>query len=222
MFQNSNLHTERFKMNSPPTETPAVPFDPATLTAMHSTLVGVLPPRPGASEAEKTAQREGALAFFAALLPRDAVQAMLAAHIVASHYAAMECFRRAACEVLSLDMHLRMVAKAVALCRMIEREMNDLARRQGIPARRPVTRPAAVPAALAQPAPEAVRASTPAQPPVVENRHERHRRERAERHLAAAARRAGLGKDAVVNAMQERLVAEVTARAAASPVVAAA
>jgi hypothetical protein len=67
-----------------------------------------------------------------------------------------------------------------------------------------------------------MRPSTPAQPPVVENRHEPHRRERAERHLAAAARRAGLGAGAVVNAMQKQLVAEVAARVAASAVVAAA
>jgi hypothetical protein len=53
------------------------------------------------------------------------------------------------------------------------------------------------------------------QPPAAEGRHERRRRERAERHLAAA-QRAGLGTGAPHNAMQQRLLAEVAARAAAS------
>jgi hypothetical protein len=39
------------------------------------------------------------LAFLAALRPGDPVQAMLAVHTVASHYAGMECFRSAAREV---------------------------------------------------------------------------------------------------------------------------
>jgi hypothetical protein len=96
------------------------------------------------------------LAFLAALRPGDPVQAMLAVHIAASHYAAMNCFRSAARGVLSVDLHLRTIGRAVALCRMIERSMRDLADRQGIPARRPVPRPvvvrlAAVPAASTQP-----------------------------------------------------------------------
>jgi hypothetical protein len=104
--------------------------------------------------------------------------------------------------------------------------MRDLARRQGGLGVRPVAWPASVqpvpePAARAQPAPEAVRASTPPQPPVAEGRHERRRRERAERHLAAAAQRAGLGSGAADIATQQRLVAEVAARAAASAVAAA-
>ena len=140
-------------MTPPATETPPLPLDLATLAAMRSTIVDALPPRQGATEAETTAQREGAFAFFAALLPRDPIQAMLAVHIVASHYGAMECFRRAARDDLSVDMHARILAKAVALCRRIEKDMNDLARRQGIPALRPAARLASVPAAQARPAP---------------------------------------------------------------------
>jgi hypothetical protein len=203
-------------MTSPATETPPLPLDPATLTAMRSAIIDALPPRPGATEGENTAQREGAFAFFAALLPRDPIQAMLAVHIVASHYGAMECFRRAARDDLSIDMHARILAKAVALCRRIEKDMNDLARRQGIPVPRPVARTASVPAAQAHPVPEVAQPATPAQPPVPENRQARRQRERAERHAAAAARRAGLGNGAVHAAMQQLLAAEVAARAAAA------
>jgi hypothetical protein len=45
-------------------------------------------------------------------------------------------------------------------------------------------------------------------------RHERRRQERAERHFAAAAKRAGLAPDAISNAMQQRQRAEAAARAA--------
>jgi hypothetical protein len=189
---------------------------------MQSAVIDGLPPRPDATEAEKAAQREGAVAFLAALFPRNAVEATLAAGIVAAHDAAMDCFRRAARDDLTVDLHLRTVGKAIALCRLIDAAMRDLARRQGNSAVQPVARPASVPAARAQPAPEAARAITPPQPPAAEARHERPRRERAERHLAAAAQRAGLGTGAADNAMQQRLLAKVAARAAASAVAVAA
>jgi hypothetical protein len=209
-------------MNAPPNQTtPSDPLDPATLAAMQSATVNAVPPRPGASDADKAAQREGALAFLAALRPSDPVQAMLAVHIIASHYAAMEYFRRAARDELSIDLHLRIVGKAVALCRMIERAMRELAQRQGVPvlrrvAARPTAVPASAPAADAQPAPDAAPASMPAQPPVGENRHARRQRERAEQRLVAAGRRAGFGAGVIEKAMQDRLLAEVAARSAAA------
>ena len=73
-------------MNPPTTQTPTLPLDPATLAAMHSTTFDALPPRPGASDAQKAAQRDGAVAFLAALLPRDPVQVMLAALDVSSDH----------------------------------------------------------------------------------------------------------------------------------------
>ena len=139
----------------------------------------------------------------------------------------MEYFRRAAREDMSLDMHLRIVGKAVALCRIIARAMDDLARRQGIPALRAAARPVSISAVRVQsapeaartpPAPEAARVAAPVQPPVAKNRHERRARKQAVRHFATAARRVGLGASAVVDALQERLLAEVAARAAAPAV----
>jgi len=209
-------------MNPPPTQTPTPSLDPATLAAMHSATLGALP-RPGATDAEKADQRDGALAFLAALAPRDPVQAMLAARVVGAHFMAMEYFRRAARDELPIEVNLRTVGKAVALCRLIERTMRDLAQRQGIPVLRPATaRPASLPAARPLPAPEAAQASTPSQPPAPEGRHERRRRERAERHLAAAQHRVARDTTVPDNAMHQRLRAEVAALAAASASAAAA
>jgi hypothetical protein len=205
-------------MNTPPTQTPTLPLDPATLTGMQCAIIDALPPRPDASPAQKAAQRDGALAFLAALLPRNPLEARLATGIVVAHYAAMDCFRHAARDDLTLDLHLRTVGKAIALCRMIDVSMRDLARRQGGLAVPPAARPASapsVPAARAQPAPDPAQPIPPPQPPIAEGRHERRRRERAERHLAAAAQRAGRGSGPVDIATQQRLLAELTACAAA-------
>jgi len=218
-------------MTATSVDLPPLALGPAILAAMQCAILDALPPRPDASEAQKAAQREGALDFLAALHPRNPVEATIAAGIVVAHYAAMECFRRAARGDLSVDLHLRTMGKAIALCRMIDRGMRDLARRQGSLGVQPAARPAAVrPASVqpvpvlgahAQPAPEAARASKLPQPPVAEGRHERRRRERAERHLAAAAQRVGRGSGAADSAMQQRLLAELAARAAAPAVVAA-
>jgi hypothetical protein len=205
-------------MNTPPTQTPTLPLDPATLAATQCAIIDALPPRPDASPAQKAAQRDGALASLAALLPRNPVEARLATGIVVAHYAAMDCFRRAARDDLTLDLHLRTVGKAIALCRMIDVSMRDLTRRQGGLALQPPARPASAqpaPAAGAQPAPDAAQPTPPPQPPTAEGRHERRRRERAERHLAAAAQRAGRGSGPVDIAAQHRLVAEIAAGATA-------
>ena len=129
-------------MNPPPTETPALL--PASLAAMQSAVLDGLPPRADASEAQKAAQREGALAFLAALLPRNPVEATIATGIVVAYYAALDCFRRAVRGDLTVDLHLRTVGKAIALCRMFNVGMRDLARRQGGVAVQPVARPASV------------------------------------------------------------------------------
>ena len=152
-------------MNTPPTQTPTLALDPATLTATQCAIIDALPPRPDASPAQKAAQRDGALAFLAALLPRNPVEARLATGIVVAHYAAMDCFRRAARDDLTVDLHLRTVGKAIALCRMIDVSMRDLARRQGGLAVQPAARPAS---AQPVPVPAARRATgarrSPAEP----------------------------------------------------------
>lgn len=194
------------------------PIDPAILDAMRSATLDALPPHPNASAAETAALRESAFAFLAALHPADLMQATLATRIVATHYAAMACFRRAAREDLPIALHLRVMGKAVALCRLMDGTMRELDRCQGRlvphPAARPTVPRASGPTARAQPAPEAAPASMPQPPPVVEGRHARRVRERAERRLAALVQRPGVGANAVANAMRERLYAEVEAHAA--------
>ena len=111
---------------------------------MQCAILDALPPHPGASEGEKAAQRDGALEFLAALHPRNPVEATIASGIVIAYYAALECFRRAARGDLTVDLHLRTVGKAIALCRMFNVGMRDLARRQGGVAVQPVARPASV------------------------------------------------------------------------------
>ena len=54
-------------------------------------------------------------AVLAALQPRDAIEAALAARAVVAHHAAMECFRRAALAEVSDLLMGRLFAKAMAL-----------------------------------------------------------------------------------------------------------
>ena len=205
--------------------TPTLPLDPVIFATFQRGTLDALPPRPGASAAETEEQRAGALSFLAALRPRDLMEASLATRIVASHYAAMDCFHRAARDNLPVVLHTRVVGKAVALCRLMDLALRELIRRQGGQEVRPVVKPlgqtAAVRAAGSAPAAEIALAAVPASLAVPEGRHERRRRERAERHLAAAMRRTGGASDATAKAMQERLVAEAAARAAAPAVAAA-
>jgi hypothetical protein len=203
---------EHAAMTPSPTQIPTL--DPAVITALLSATTDGLPLRPGASEADKANQRAGALAFLAALRPRDLLEVTLATRIVSLHYAAMECLRRAARDSLPPDLHLRTIGKAVALFRMMDGTLHELQQCQAGRVGQPAVLPAVRAAPQPQAAPEVVRASTPVQPPVKEGRHERRHRERAERHLASTVEAAGLPKGALENAMQQRARAEVTARAA--------
>ena len=109
----------------------------------------------------------------------------------------------------------------MALARMMDATAFELRDLQAGPARRatalPATAPAlpvAVPAPDAEPAHEAAEARTPPRP-VVEGRHARRVRERAERH-AARAMAAGQGAGGPGDEIRKRLLAEVAAGAAAS------
>jgi hypothetical protein len=210
---------ERHTMTQQPPQIQPPTLDPATLTAVQRATIGALPSDAGATTVEADAQRAGALALLAALHPRDLVEATLATRIVAAHYAAMECFRRAAQDTLPAALHPRIVGKAVALCGLMDTTMRTLTQRQGGEARplarRAAALPRSAPATCAQPSPETSPVASSAQPPVAEGRHERRRREWAERRLAAAMQRAGRAPDATEIAMRERQAAEAAARAAA-------
>ncbi len=68
-------------------QAPPLALDPATRSNLLQTIVDTTPYIPNASEVERAVQRGGAFALVAALNPRDAVQAMLVAQIVAAHHA---------------------------------------------------------------------------------------------------------------------------------------
>jgi hypothetical protein len=163
---------EHHTMTQQPPQIQPPTLDPATLTAVQRATIGALPSDAGATTVEADAQRAGALALLAALHPRDLVEATLATRIVAAHYAAMECFRRAAQDTLPAALHPRIVGKAVALCGLMDTTMRTLTQRQGGEARplarRAAALPRSAPATCAQPSPETSPVASSAQPPVAE------------------------------------------------------
>jgi hypothetical protein len=215
-------------MTQSATQPQPLALDPVTHAAMLCTTMDALPFHPRATAEQKAAMCEAARIAIGRLRPRDPLEAMLAARIVAFHAHIMDDLQKAAQADLPPTLQLRFEGRAMALARMMDATVFELRDRQTVPARRaeplPATAPAlpmtvpalpaAVPAPDAEPAPEAALASTPPQP-VVEGRHARRRRERAERH-AARAKPAGLAAGGPGHGMHERLVAEVAARAAAS------
>jgi hypothetical protein len=236
MFLITNLRNT--KMNAQPTQTPALPLDPDTLATLLRTTADALPHHLGTSAEETATLRNAVSIAIARLRPRDPMEALLAARIIAMHYHIMEDLYRAAQPDLAPGLQLRFQARAHALGKLVDAMLFDLRDRQTAPVLwpgallqasvpEPRAQPAPVPAPRAQPAPEAARASTPPQPPPAEGRHERRRRERAERHAAAAraparqgaavaALPAGVAPVGSENAMYQLLAAEVAARVAAS------
>jgi hypothetical protein len=141
-----------------PIQTSAEPLtlDPATFNTMLRSTIEALPHHPHAT-AEARAERCDA-AFFAisALRPRDPLEAMLAARIVALHYHAM--YNLACCLEPNMpsDLQLRCQARGESLGRQSDKMRAEyLHNQQTNPARRPAGLPAS--AAVApepQPAPQ--------------------------------------------------------------------
>jgi len=138
---------------------PPLALDPATRSTLLQTIVDCLPHIPNASEAERTAQREAAFALVERLAPTDPVEAMIAAQVVAAHYACVNAYRYAARSDLPYDLHLRYQAKAGSLSRLTTAKRRELLRHQ---AAQP-TLPAAIGAARAAQA-QATAPSVPARP----------------------------------------------------------
>jgi hypothetical protein len=210
-----DIHPTKDPQMTPPlTQTPALALDPDTLAALLRTTVDALPLHPSASAEEATTQRHAAFIAITTLRPRDPMEAFLAARIVAVHYHVMENLRCATQPDLPAALQLRFQGRAIALSKLMDATLFELRDRQTATLRPPAALPASLPAPRAQPAPEAARASTPPQSPA-EGRHERRHRERAERHFAAAAARAPAGVVPVGpdQALHQRLLAEVAARA---------
>ena len=157
-----------------PIQTSAEPLtlDPATFNTMLRSTIEALPQHPHAT-AEARAERCDA-AFFAisALRPRDPLEAMLAARIVALHYHAM--YNLACCLEPNMpsDLQLRCQARGESLGRQSDKMRAEyLHNQQTNPARRPAGLPASAavapePQSQPQPHPAPQAAADPtAEPP---------------------------------------------------------
>jgi hypothetical protein len=209
-----------------------LPLDPATFNTMLGTTVEALPHHPRATAEQRAQQDEAAFLAIAALHPRDPLEALLAARIVALHFHAMHDL---ACSIqpnIPGELQLRCQGRAIQLGRQSDMMRADyLKRQQTEPARRPAGLPAsaavtpepqAQPQPQPQPAPQAAAADPKAAPPTAEVAPKPAPAARpaaatpAARPLKAPvpAPRSG---DAIPLAALEQLVAEADARPQARP-----
>jgi hypothetical protein len=93
-------------------------LDTAAFSFMLYAVLASLTLEPERGVEDLKTEREAATAMLAALQPRDAVEAALAARAVATHHASMACFRRAVAVGLSDQMMSRLFATGTALSRM--------------------------------------------------------------------------------------------------------
>jgi hypothetical protein len=138
---------------------PPLSLDPSTRSTLLQTIVDCLPQLPNATDAEKSALREAAFFLVAALDPRDPLQAMFAAHLIAAHYASLNAFRHAARPDLLPALRVRYKSVAGTLSRLTINRLRELKRLQGQPMLPAMVR-AAVVAPRAQQAPAGVSVAT--------------------------------------------------------------
>lgn len=153
-------------MNAQPTATQPtpLPLDPAILATLLQTTLDALPLHPAATQDEIAAIREAAVHAVTTLHPRDPMEAILAARIVATHLAAMDCLRCASQPGLPLALKLRCLGKFATLARLADATRQALAQAQARPALQPATVPATILAPRPQPAPVAAEPARPAPP----------------------------------------------------------
>jgi hypothetical protein len=202
-----------------------LPLDPATFNTMLGSTVEALPHPPRATAEQRAQQREAALLAIAALHPRDPLEALLAARIVALHFHAMHDL---ACSIqpnIPGELQLRCQGRAIQLGRQSDMMRADyLSHQQTDPARRPAGLPASAavtpepqPQPQPQPAPEAAAADPKAAPPTAEAAPKPAPAARPAAATPAARPRkapvpAPRSGDAIPLAALEQLVAEADAR----------
>jgi hypothetical protein len=147
---------------------PQPTMDVKTATAMAQATLDALPQSPNASEEDKATRCSAAMIFIGALRPRDPMEAILAARIATSHFAAMEQFRCAAQPGLPSGLQLRYTGRAIQLCRLMDATSRAFTQRRSQPALRPMEQ-GPLPATAAQPAqphaqPAQQAATKPSQP----------------------------------------------------------
>jgi hypothetical protein len=158
-----------------PSSTPVQPLtlDPATFHTLISTTIDALPHHPKASPEEIATQQHAAFLIIASLRPRDPMEAMLAARVIAAHAHVMDNFRNAAQPDLPPNLQLHFQGRAIGLSRLMDVTLHEFWNRQTAPARQPKGLPVSVmpavhpvtPAVHPQPAPASVRTDPPPAPP---------------------------------------------------------
>jgi hypothetical protein len=98
---------------------------PAFLDYLIATLAGTWPD--GSAEE----RRDAALAALQALQPRDMIEAMLAARMIAAHHATMDGYRRAMQPGVSDAEAVRLRNNAIAAARSFDAALRTLEKRQG-------------------------------------------------------------------------------------------
>jgi hypothetical protein len=93
-------------------------------------LVRALPPPEGAGEEWRFERIKGAVDALAALQPRDPIEAMLAAQVIATHAAAMECYRIATSGEVGDEAARRQRVAATGLIRCMDGTLRTLRQRQ--------------------------------------------------------------------------------------------
>jgi hypothetical protein len=135
------------------TQAQPLSLDPATFATMLHSVVDALPHHPQARPEEIAAKREAAFLAISSLCPRDPLEAMLAARIIAAHYHAMHNLCCAAQTHLPQNLQFRYQALADTLSRLVDATTRELMQRQTAPARQPLGLPESV-APRPQPVPQ--------------------------------------------------------------------
>ena len=133
-------------------------LDPATTDATLTMIYAALHLDPDRTPAQHRTRREAAAEMFAALHPRDPIEAAYAARAVAAHYASMECLRRAVLPDTPHNLADRLYGKALSLSRMSTDMDRTIRKRQA-------ETPCAQPQPAAQPSMPAPPPSAAAPPP---------------------------------------------------------
>jgi hypothetical protein len=134
-------------------------LDPATFNTMLRSTIEALPHHPHATAEARAERCDAAFLAISALRPRDPLEAMLAARIIALHYHAM--YNLACCLQPNTpgDLQLRCQARGESLGRQSDKMRAEyLHNQQTNPARRPAGLPASAavaPEPQPQPAPQA-------------------------------------------------------------------
>jgi len=192
-------------------QAPPLALDPATRSTLLQTIIDTIPYIPNSSETEKAAERDSAFALVAALDPRDPVQAMIVAQLMAANHACIHAYRCAALPGVPPALHLRYQGKATAFARLVAARMRELRRLQDAALKAAARATAAGPRTEAPvSAPDTqVRTAAPAARPWFAAA--------GQRRGSAAPAKAATGTEAVPSVeVREQLLAEVTARLAAA------